>query len=314
MHNSLSDFESSLQLLGVLRHKIRTGQPVAPEWAWSNLSGMLIPILSLLSDLTDARITLSMLPKNGAGGHIAHHIYASGDMAEFFRGDQGKTWVNAIERWVSLAQKPVPLETQKFSGNAVGKLFGPDVVPLVKTMAVRYVPELLDALTNVQEYEKLGPPQADKDILLRWKSGIVGDTPLLPSAPLDSHSEKAWILHGLPEEYVQIACNAHSFSSPGFLLYWLNTQPFLDPHTRLLLGGFHGAAFGIKLIARMLIALYTAEQSSSHHFTIMLSSQVDSSLRILRDQRHSHMVTPLVNFSAAQHDIPSWQHLGEHDG
>ncbi|KAG9095622.1 hypothetical protein FS749_010088 [Ceratobasidium sp. UAMH 11750] len=274
---------------------------------------------------------LNTVPKRSADGDIVHRIYASCDLAEFVHGDQGKICINSIERWVTLAQKPVPLATHTFPRNDVGNLFAPGVVELVHGISTRFVPELRDALAYVQEYETLGPPQANQDILFRWKSGIVGDTPILPAAPLDTDSEKAWLLCALPEQFVQIACNAHSFSSPGFLLYWLSTQPFLDPHTGLQLGGFHGAAFGIKLIVRMAIALYAAEQSGGTHvtlygrmtmdclrlyirqFTIMFSSQVDSSLSILRDQRHSHLITPSVDFSVARYEIPAWQHIGKRD-
>ncbi|KAG8721439.1 hypothetical protein FRC08_013001 [Ceratobasidium sp. 394] len=346
MRTSLKDFEFAVQRLCALGNKLNSGQPVSPEWASSNMFIMLTPILSVMSELAQTHVVLNVLPKTWDNGEVVHHTFVTSDMNGFLDGDQGKISMGSIQRWIAHSQskpasffvtlvaliadlslvEPVPLETEAFTGGGGGSLFARDVVQLIQSAATRYLPELREALASVQAYEALGPPQADKDILTRWRMSIVGDTSLLPSTPLDLQSEQEWILNPLPEPFVQITTNAHSFSSPGFLFYWLNTQPFLDPHTGLQLGGFHGAAFGVKLIVRLLIALFKAEQDAGHHvhlfgrmtieclwlyirqFTILLSDQVNSSLEILRDQRQSHMITPRLRFSLVQHNIPSWRH------
>ncbi|KAG8721213.1 hypothetical protein FRC08_014946, partial [Ceratobasidium sp. 394] len=116
---------------------------------------------------------------------------------------------------------------------------------------------------------------------------------------------EAWVLTPVPEHFVRVVNDGHAQCSPGYILYWLKTDPFLDANTGLHFLGPNGIRVGILLVLRILISLVRMQPEIQTYIplygrlylqeillymrqsAIALSAQIKESLVTVRGRRQS---------------------------
>jgi hypothetical protein len=82
----------------------------------------------------------------------------------------------------------------------------------------------------------------------------------MPPNLISEHEVEQWIAEPMSSIFVHIMEDAHHSSSPGYILHWLASSPFLDKITGTQLGGPGGIRFGLFLIIRLLVSLRRMEK------------------------------------------------------
>ncbi|KAG8730818.1 hypothetical protein FRC10_002344 [Ceratobasidium sp. 414] len=228
-------------------------------------------------------------------------------MTGFLDDGRGKSCVRLVEEWVESAEARAPqLRASPDSRGRIEPAFKEWTRHLISVAAMTLLPEL-DELKNLVEayYGKCGPPILNGRLQDAAGIGAAKPPPIMLEDFSDERKEEDWLVSPLPEHFARIADVEHTHCSPGYILYWIATQPFLDTKTGLQFQGPNGIRLGVLLILRVLVNLRFMRRDITTYVplygrlyleeillyarqtTLLLNDQILTSLLALHNRRGS---------------------------